>query len=70
MMWLYRWPFIGEASHSLHCAPSGMAIATRLKPFGVKRLLYSGRAAKPQASEVDGEYGEEKVSLGEEGRGR
>ncbi|KPP60203.1 hypothetical protein Z043_121814 [Scleropages formosus] len=36
-----------------------MAIARRLKPFGVKRLLYSGRTSKPQAAEVDGEFGKE-----------
>ena len=35
-----------------------MAIARRLKPFGVKRLLYSGRTAKSYAAEVEGEYGE------------
>lgn len=35
-----------------------MAIARRLMPFGVKRLLYTGRAAKDYASEVKGEFGE------------
>lgn len=35
-----------------------MAIARRLLPFGVKRLLYTGRAAKDYASEVNGEFGE------------
>ncbi|XP_068596376.1 glyoxylate reductase/hydroxypyruvate reductase isoform X2 [Brachionichthys hirsutus] len=34
----------------------GFAIAQRLVPFGVKRLLYSGRTAKPQAAEVNGEF--------------
>ncbi|MBN3310274.1 GRHPR reductase, partial [Amia calva] len=34
----------------------GLAIAKRLKPFGVKNLLYWGRAAKPKAAEVDGEF--------------
>ncbi|XP_016149126.1 glyoxylate reductase/hydroxypyruvate reductase-like [Sinocyclocheilus grahami] len=33
-----------------------LAIARRLKPFGVKRLLYTGRQPKPQAQEIDGEY--------------
>lgn len=37
---------------------AGLAIARRLKPFGVKHLLYSGRQPKPQAQEVDGEHGE------------
>lgn len=26
-------------------------------PFGVKRLLYSGRTAKAEAAEVNGEFG-------------
>uniref|UniRef100_A0A3Q3LJE6 Glyoxylate reductase/hydroxypyruvate reductase n=1 Tax=Mastacembelus armatus TaxID=205130 RepID=A0A3Q3LJE6_9TELE len=34
----------------------GMAISRRLMPFGVKRLLYSGRTAKPHATEVNGEF--------------
>ena len=34
-----------------------MAIARRLMPFGVKRLLYSGRTVKPDAAEVNGEFG-------------
>lgn len=34
-----------------------MAIAQRLMPFGVKRLLYSGRTAKDYAAEVNGEFG-------------
>lgn len=34
-----------------------MAIAQRLLPFGVKRLLYSGRTAKSYAAEVNGEFG-------------
>lgn len=35
----------------------GMAIARRLMPFGVQRLLYSGRTAKAEAAEVKGEFG-------------
>ncbi|XP_020516926.2 glyoxylate reductase/hydroxypyruvate reductase [Labrus bergylta] len=34
----------------------GMAIARRLMPFGVKRLLYSGRTTKADAAEVSGEF--------------
>lgn len=34
----------------------GMAIAQRLIPFGVKRLLYTGRTAKGYAAEVNGEF--------------
>lgn len=40
-----------------------MAIARRLKPFGVEKLLYSGRTAKPQAAEVEGEFGEDGVDV-------
>lgn len=38
----------------------GMAIARRLMPFGVQRLLYSGRTAKAEAAEVKGEFGKKK----------
>ncbi|XP_061691480.1 glyoxylate reductase/hydroxypyruvate reductase isoform X2 [Syngnathoides biaculeatus] len=34
----------------------GMAIARRLMPFGVKRLLYSGRTVKADAAELNGEF--------------
>ncbi|XP_074530798.1 glyoxylate reductase/hydroxypyruvate reductase [Halichoeres trimaculatus] len=34
----------------------GMAIARRLMPFGVKRLMYSGRTAKVEAAELNGEF--------------
>ncbi|XP_056294878.1 glyoxylate reductase/hydroxypyruvate reductase [Pseudoliparis swirei] len=34
----------------------GMAIARRLMPFGVNRLLYSGRTAKAYAAEVNAEF--------------
>lgn len=37
-----------------------MAIARRLKPFGVSRLLYSGRAAKAHAAELNGEFGKKR----------
>lgn len=43
-------------SNWLRLSP-GMAIARRLMPFGVKRLLYSGRTAKADAAEVNGEFG-------------
>lgn len=41
---MFNWRFVG------------LAIARRLKPFGVKRLLYTGRQPKSQAQEVDGEF--------------
>lgn len=31
-------------------------------PFGVRRLLYSGRTTKAEAAEVKGEFGEEECS--------
>lgn len=39
----------------------GMAIARRLLPFGVQRLLYSGRTAKAEAAEVKGEFGKKRM---------
>lgn len=39
-----------------------MAIARRLIPFGVQRLLYTGRTAKAQAAEVKGEFGKKKCN--------
>jgi len=43
---------------------TGLAIAKRLKAFGVKRLLYSGRTTKDHAAEVDGEFGESTFGIG------
>lgn len=40
-----------------------MAIARRLIPFGVQRLLYTGRTAKAQAAEVKGEFGKKKCNI-------
>uniref|UniRef100_T1J7Q1 Glyoxylate reductase/hydroxypyruvate reductase n=1 Tax=Strigamia maritima TaxID=126957 RepID=T1J7Q1_STRMM len=34
----------------------GFAVCQRLKPFRVNKFLYSGRSAKPYASEIDAEY--------------
>ncbi|XP_041485175.1 glyoxylate reductase/hydroxypyruvate reductase-like [Lytechinus variegatus] len=34
----------------------GMAIAQRLKPFGVKRFLYSGNTKKPEADSLPAEF--------------
>uniref|UniRef100_A0A673HKC0 Glyoxylate reductase/hydroxypyruvate reductase-like n=1 Tax=Sinocyclocheilus rhinocerous TaxID=307959 RepID=A0A673HKC0_9TELE len=47
---------VEEVKKSQKKSELGLAIARRLKPFGVKRLLYTGRQPKPQAQEVDGEY--------------
>ena len=32
----------------------GLAVAERLKPFGVSKFVYSGRSEKPEASKVNG----------------
>lgn len=40
-----------------------MAIAQRLLPFGVKRLLYTGRTAKAHAAEVNGEFGKKNKEI-------
>ncbi|KAG5848073.1 hypothetical protein ANANG_G00094520 [Anguilla anguilla] len=55
-LWLCGYGLTGSTVGVIGLGRIGLAIARRLKPFGVKRLLYSGRAAKPQAAEVEGEY--------------
>ncbi|XP_030636833.1 glyoxylate reductase/hydroxypyruvate reductase [Chanos chanos] len=55
-LWLCGYGLSGSTVGVVGLGRIGMAIAQRLKPFGVKRLLYSGRHPKPQASEVDGEH--------------
>eukprot|EP00914_Ancora_sagittata_P028370 GHVO01055941.1.p1 GENE.GHVO01055941.1~~GHVO01055941.1.p1 ORF type:complete len:337 (+),score=38.28 GHVO01055941.1:2-1012(+) len=34
----------------------GMATAKRLRPFGIERLLYTGRSEKPEAQDVNAEF--------------
>lgn len=55
-LWLCGYGLSGSTVGVIGLGRIGLAIARRLKPFGVKRLLYSGRTAKPQAAEVDGEF--------------
>ncbi|KAG7230285.1 hypothetical protein INR49_024389, partial [Caranx melampygus] len=55
-LWLCGYGLSGSTVGVIGLGRIGMAIAQRLMPFGVKRLLYSGRTAKPYAAEVHGEF--------------
>ncbi|XP_024139992.1 glyoxylate reductase/hydroxypyruvate reductase [Oryzias melastigma] len=55
-LWLCGYGLSGSTVGIVGLGRIGMAIAQRLLPFGVKRLLYSGRTAKTYAAEVNGEF--------------
>ncbi|XP_020781060.1 glyoxylate reductase/hydroxypyruvate reductase [Boleophthalmus pectinirostris] len=55
-LWLCGYGLSGSTVGIIGLGRIGMAIAQRLMPFGVKRLLYTGRTAKPNAAEVNGEF--------------
>lgn len=55
-LWLCGYGLSGSTVGVIGLGRIGMAIAQRLMPFGVKRLLYTGRSAKPHAAEVNGEF--------------
>lgn len=55
-LWLCGYGLSGSTVGVIGLGRIGMAIARRLMPFGVKRLLYSGRTAKACAAEVNGEF--------------
>ncbi|KAF1384651.1 hypothetical protein PFLUV_G00122410 [Perca fluviatilis] len=55
-LWLCGYGLSGSTVGVIGLGRIGMAIARRLMPFGVKRLLYSGRTAKANAADVNGEF--------------
>uniref|UniRef100_A0A8D2ZK00 Glyoxylate reductase/hydroxypyruvate reductase n=3 Tax=Scophthalmus maximus TaxID=52904 RepID=A0A8D2ZK00_SCOMX len=55
-LWLCGYGLSGSTVGIIGLGRIGLAIARRLMPFGVKRLLYTGRAAKAHAAEVNGEF--------------
>ncbi|XP_034739704.1 glyoxylate reductase/hydroxypyruvate reductase isoform X1 [Etheostoma cragini] len=55
-LWLCGYGLSGSTVGVVGLGRIGIAIARRLMPFGVKRLLYSGRTAKANAAEVNGEF--------------
>ncbi|XP_006630094.2 glyoxylate reductase/hydroxypyruvate reductase-like [Lepisosteus oculatus] len=64
-LWMCGYGLSGSTVGVIGLGRIGLAIAKRLKPFGVKRLLYWGRTPKPEASEVEGEFVPLDALLGE-----
>ncbi|XP_061755900.1 glyoxylate reductase/hydroxypyruvate reductase [Nerophis ophidion] len=54
--WMCGYGLSGSTVGVIGLGRIGMAIARRLMPFGVKRLLYSGRTEKAYAAELNGEF--------------
>ncbi|XP_029021635.1 glyoxylate reductase/hydroxypyruvate reductase [Betta splendens] len=55
-LWLCGYGLSGSTVGVIGLGRIGLAIAKRLVPFGVKKLLYSGRSSKSYAAEVNGEF--------------
>nr|XP_057919494.1 glyoxylate reductase/hydroxypyruvate reductase [Doryrhamphus excisus] len=56
LFWMCGYGLSGSTVGVIGLGRIGMAIARRLMPFGVKRLLYSGRTEKADAAELNGEF--------------
>ncbi|XP_054647784.1 glyoxylate reductase/hydroxypyruvate reductase [Dunckerocampus dactyliophorus] len=56
LLWMCGYGLSGSTVGVIGLGRIGMAIARRLMPFGVKRLLYSGRTEKAYAAELNGEF--------------
>ncbi|KAG8595056.1 hypothetical protein GDO81_001406 [Engystomops pustulosus] len=56
-MWMCGYGLSNSTVGIIGLGRIGLAIAQRLRPFGVKKFLYTGRKPRPErASEVDAEY--------------
>ncbi|XP_049610805.1 glyoxylate reductase/hydroxypyruvate reductase isoform X1 [Syngnathus scovelli] len=55
-LWMCGYGLSGSTVGVIGLGRIGMAFARRIMPFGVKRLLYTGRTAKADAAEFNGEF--------------